>query len=105
MTVTDANGCTKSETFVVMQPSPITASLSKTDDTDNTPGVGTGTITMTGPTGGTPNYSYLWSGPNAFSATTQHLNALDYGLYTVTITDNNGCTFTSTLFIYEPEDC
>lgn len=105
VTVTDANGCTKSETFVVMQPSPITAALSKTDDTNNTPGVGTGTITMTGPTGGTPNYSYLWSGPNAFSATTQHLNALDYGLYTVTITDNNGCTFTSTLFIYEPEDC
>ena len=38
-------------------------------------------------TGGRPSYAYLWSN----GATTQNINNLDFGTYTVTVTDNYGC--------------
>lgn len=38
--------------------------------------------------GGTPAYTYLWSN----GATTQDLTALNEGLYTVQVSDNNGCS-------------
>ncbi|PLX33511.1 MAG: hypothetical protein C0600_00325 [Ignavibacteria bacterium] len=43
---------------------------------------------------GTPPYTYLWSGPNSFSATTQNIvvPAAAAGTYTVTLTDANGLT-------------
>ncbi len=42
------------------------------------------------PSGGTPPYTYEWSN----DATTQDLsNLLEGGIYTVTLTDDNGCTF------------
>jgi len=43
---------------------------------------------------GTPPYTYLWSGPNNFSATTQSIvvPASAAGTYTVTLTDANGLT-------------
>lgn len=41
-------------------------------------------------TGGTSPYAYLWSN----GATTQDLNNVSYGAYTVTVTDANGCSVT-----------
>ncbi|MCI5058642.1 MAG: hypothetical protein MRY83_21200 [Flavobacteriales bacterium] len=45
--------------------------------------------------GGTPNYSYLWSN----GETNATASNLVYGLNTVTITDSLGCTATDTVFI------
>jgi gliding motility-associated-like protein len=52
---------------------------------------GDGTMTVT-PSGGAPAYTYLWSNgaPNQPTAT-----GLTSGTYTVTITDNSGCTATA----------
>ena len=50
-------------------------------------------------TGGTPNFSYLWSNSN----TTSTLSNLGIGLYTVTVTDNNNCTSTSSTTIVQPD--
>lgn len=57
-------------------------------------------ITASGGTGpGT--YSYEWSGPNGFTATTADISGIDVGDFTVTVTDNNNCdtsrTFTVSL--------
>ncbi len=41
--------------------------------------------------GGTPSYTFSWSN----SATTQSINSLAAGTYTVTVTDANGCSTTS----------
>lgn len=54
-------------------------------------------------TGGTPGYSYAWTGPNGFAATTQDIASLAPGNYTVIITDSTGvCTVTQTYTITEP---
>ena len=45
--------------------------------------------------GGSPNYTYLWSN----GATTQDLSGLANGSYTVTVTDSVGCTAQKTFII------
>ena len=58
-----------------------------------------GTITIS-PTGGSGSYTYSWTGPGSFSASTQNLTGLAGGSYVVTIGDTNAnCTFTSTAII------
>ncbi|HET6245435.1 MAG: PKD domain-containing protein [Bacteroidetes bacterium] len=52
-------------------------------------------------TGGTPSYIYSWSN----GATTQSINNLQTGTYTVTITDISGCNFSSSIIIYSPQQC
>ncbi len=108
ITVTDADGCSKVETFTVNQPSAINRNIATTNATTNDdPGDGTITLTVSG---GTPSYSFLWSKerdevitPN-FS-TDQNLTNLRRGKYTVLITDANGCTTTASANIWEPEIC
>ncbi|MCB0395941.1 MAG: T9SS type A sorting domain-containing protein [Flavobacteriales bacterium] len=53
------------------------------------------------PTGGVPPYSYLWDA-NAGNATTVSVNSLCLGFYLYTVTDNNGCSFSDTVFINDP---
>lgn len=53
-------------------------------------------------TGNTAPYTYLWNGPNGFTATTASFNIpnialTDAGLYGVTITDRYGCTAISSV--------
>ncbi|MEP7171605.1 MAG: SprB repeat-containing protein, partial [Bacteroidota bacterium] len=88
--VTDANNCTAIVTDTIKQPaaplndsiSVINAHCSHSD----------GTLIVF-PFGGTgPLYTYQWSN----LATTQNINNLLSGIYTVTITDENGCTIVST---------
>jgi hypothetical protein len=84
VTVQDANGCTKTKQDTIKQPnSPLSATSVSTDQIGST----NGTINVT-VTGGTPNYSFAWSN----NATTQNISA-PAGVYTVTITDANNCTF------------
>lgn len=42
--------------------------------------------------GGTPDYTYLWRGPNGFTASTEDVVDLEEGWYEVRITDTNNCT-------------
>ncbi|MFT3886411.1 MAG: choice-of-anchor L domain-containing protein [Flavobacteriales bacterium] len=103
--VTDANGCTKSDLFDVTEPGTFNfgATLSA-----YTSGVNTrcatsqdGSIDMT-PSGGTPPYSYQWTGPNAFTATTQDLVNIGAGTYHLVLLDANGCSALSTQTLVAP---
>lgn len=82
--VNDAQGCLSVRTFTVAQPSAITVNATATTATCNASNA-TATATVTG---GTAPYTYLWSS----SDTTQSVDSLTIGSYTVTITDDNGCT-------------
>ena len=89
VTVTDARGCTVSETITVEaanNPLNITSLVPV-----NVPG-GAINLTVSGGTGA-GTYDYSWTGPGAFTATTEDLTGLSQpGLYCVTVTDNAGCT-------------
>lgn len=41
--------------------------------------------------GGTPGYSYTWTGPDLFYASTQDISGLTAGNYNCEILDQNGC--------------
>ncbi|MFK8007335.1 MAG: LamG-like jellyroll fold domain-containing protein [Saprospiraceae bacterium] len=96
VTVTDDNGCTNTATVTIIEPSALTASATAQDANCN--GESNGQISLT-VNGGTPNYSYLWSGG---VGTSQNLTGLSANTYTVTITDNNGCTTTASATVEEP---
>ncbi len=87
ITVTDADGCTATASVTVTQPTALTAS---TTTVSSTCGNSNGTATVTAG-GGTPGYTYAWNNGQTSSTAT----GLLAGSYTVTITDNNGCTLTT----------
>ncbi|TPD69941.1 T9SS type A sorting domain-containing protein [Flavobacterium microcysteis] len=57
-----------------------------------------GTATVA-PTGGTPPYTYSWAPSGGSAATATGLSA---GAYTVTVTDNVGCTATRNFSVFQP---
>ena len=62
-----------------------------------------GSISITASGGSGSGYSYSWTGPNAFSASTDDITALVGGTYTVTISDNGtNCTRTISRTITDP---
>jgi hypothetical protein len=95
VTVTDANGATATGTYTVAQPAQLTATATVGNATIfNT---NTGSIDIT-PAGGVGPYTYVWSN----NATTQDLNNIGAGTYTVNITDANGATYTSSYTVSQP---
>ena len=65
-------------------------------------GAGNGSITYNFTSGGTAPYSYFWVGPNGYSSVSANIFNLQAGLYTLTVTDANGCSFSGTSVINEP---
>jgi len=53
--------------------------------------------------GGTPPYTYLWTGPNGFSSTNLNLTNLAAGNYQLTITDAVNCKLVKPYEIKSPE--
>ncbi|MBK8470749.1 MAG: SprB repeat-containing protein [Sphingobacteriales bacterium] len=85
VTVTDANGCTDECTTTVQEPGVVTsASASGTNVLCNGGADGTASATASGNTGAV---TYLWSN----GATTQNVNSLTAGTYSVTITETPTC--------------
>lgn len=99
ITVTDARGCDTMQCVTVTQPPALTVSITKTNVQCNAACDGTATAN---PAGGTPGFTYSWTGPGAFTANTQTISGLCPGIYTVTVTDTNSCTKTQTVTITQP---
>jgi len=96
VTVTDGNGCISSANAIITQPTLLTSTFTST--AVSCFGGSDGTITVN-PSGGTAGYSYIWL-PGGF--TTQTINGLTAGTYSVQITDANGCTRTASTAVTEP---
>ncbi len=85
LTLTDGLGCDATFEFELYHPTELEANLDT--DTESDPGSNDGSISAD-PSGGTPTYYYLWSN----DSTSQQIDSLPPGTYTLTLTDNNGCT-------------
>ncbi|HEU4718477.1 MAG TPA: T9SS type A sorting domain-containing protein [Bacteroidia bacterium] len=86
VTLTDGNGCVYSQAFTVSQPAnALIVNGVITDATSQSTNDGGVSLTVTG---GTGPYTYLWSN----GATTQDISNVAPGVYSVIVTDANGCT-------------
>lgn len=88
VTVTDAAGCTRTRTFAVIAPNPLTPTIAGVSGT-NCYNPNSGSIDLS-VAGGFSPYTYLWSN----GAKVQDPSGLSAGTYTVTVTDQSGCTNT-----------
>ncbi|RYY62988.1 MAG: hypothetical protein EOO05_00715 [Chitinophagaceae bacterium] len=93
VTVTDANGCTATKTFVIAQPLPMVVTALHTDVSCTGFFDGTASATVLG---GTAPYTYNWSPSGGTGAVA---TGLEVGTYTCTVTDANGCTVTASYTI------
>ncbi|MFS4492723.1 T9SS type B sorting domain-containing protein [Maribacter sp. 2308TA10-17] len=117
VTLTDAKGCVDTETTVITEPSLITYTPSNTaiqcdalggSTTDNT---SPGSISISGITGGTPEYTYYLTANNGIPpqthtttpTTRDHtFTILSFGIYQIDVVDANGCSSFSTEIIASP---
>lgn len=94
LTVTDAQGCTAQACIELIAPPAVNVVLtpnvfqggfgvSCSDAAD-------GSILST-VSGGSPAYTYAWTGPNGFTASTANIDNLEAGTYCLEVTDANGC--------------
>ena len=96
VTITDANGCLKSDSIELTEPQfPISYSYTTADVTCRDGSNGSIDLSVAG---GTPLYTYTWS-----NASSNSLNdSLTAGVYSFLVTDANGCTATDSMTIYQP---
>ncbi|MES2836632.1 MAG: T9SS type B sorting domain-containing protein [Bacteroidota bacterium] len=96
--ITDSKNCSETISHQIQQPAAPLGLLSTTENVlcnldDN------GSISVA-VSGGTPIYTYTWT-PDV--GATENVTGLTAGTYTLTVTDNNLCTFTSSIFeVSEP---
>lgn len=102
VTVTDDNGCDTTITFNLTEPPALSVTIADSvrncnfnischDSCD-------GIITAVPVGGATPVYIYSWS----TACSTQTCTGLCVGTYTVTVTDENGCSATASVTLTEP---
>ena len=96
VTATDANGCEVVASVTIIEPAALNVNATATDQIIS--GVDDGTATAN-PTGGSSPYTYEWSN----GETTASITGLPPASYSVTVTDNNGCTETQTVIVSEVE--
>lgn len=97
VTLTDASGCTSTASKVIAQPNALSVSITKSDLNCNGDNSG---VALANVLGGTAPYTFAWDDPLA--QTTNPASGLAAGPYNVTVTDNKGCTATSSTNLIEP---
>lgn len=94
--IDDQNGCSNTETITITQPTALTAPIVPVGALCNGQSNGSATAAAGG---GTPPYTYAWS-PSG--GNTNAASGLSAGTYSLVLTDNNGCSITSTTVITQP---
>jgi gliding motility-associated-like protein len=96
--ITDGNGCVMNATFVISEPAPLMASAMVINNV-TCHGLSNG-YAIVGASGGTGIYTYTWNTSPA--QTSQSINGLSAGNYSVQVMDANNCTANSSVTITEP---
>lgn len=98
VTVTDINGCSDTAIFTITQPDSLVASQAMMVQPSCNGGSNGTAIVNT--TGGTGPYQYNWSHNNLLNDSIA--GSLSTGSYTVSVTDNNGCSDSAIFAIGQP---
>lgn len=99
VTVTDDNGCFDVVEFIVKAPlMPLEVALSASNTSNSSAADGTINSNVTG---GTLPYTYTWSN----GATSKDVQGLTTGNYDLTITDANGCSTSTGVYVGEELAC
>ena len=99
-TITDANGCTASQSITITQPTVLAATLSSQTNVSCFAGTnGAASILVSG---GTTAYSFNWTPGNPTGDGTANVTGLTAGTWTCSITDANGCIASQTVTITQP---
>ena len=98
LTVTDANGCDTQISFIINEPPALIVTPAQTNVTCGSLCDGTASVTVTG---GTPDYTYLWTPAPSGGQGTSDATGLCAGIHSVLITDDNGCTITQSFTILD----
>ena len=93
--ITDFNNCTANASGTITGPPTLTLNITTVNDSCFQSNTGSA---MANVAGGNPSYTFYWS--NISSA--QNNLSLGIGNYTVTVTDNGGCTITGSASISQP---
>ncbi|MXV53308.1 DUF11 domain-containing protein [Pedobacter sp. HMF7647] len=101
LTVTDANGCTATIKVFISEPNLISIAETTASASCNNGSDGRVDLTVSG---GTPPYTFAWTGPNGYSASTEDISGLSAGAYTVQVTDASGQVHSITATVGEPSN-
>lgn len=96
LTITSPSGCVFDTSIVLIQPTPMSASATLSEPTCH--GGATGVINAS-ISGGTAPYSYSWNTGDSGSV----LQNVSAGSFTLTITDDNGCTSSEVFILDQPD--
>lgn len=99
VTITDVAGCDTAITFTVNAPPPLLASVDATDATCAGTCDGEATVSVSG---GTPDYTFVWTPAPAGGQGTSTATGLCAGPYSLLVSDASGCDTTLTFLINEP---
>ena len=106
LNVSDANGCQSVNTASITGPEPLAVELSTVTYSGgyNIPcsEVPIGVLSAL-VSGGMPDFTYAWSGPNGSTSTDAGLTTLDAGTYDLVVTDQFGCTTSGSATLTAPE--
>lgn len=103
---TDANGCSAGMSATLAEPAPVAVAITSTTFLGNynipCAGLSIGQATAIA-SGGTPGYSFAWSGPGGFGSSASSIVSLAAGEYELIVTDANGCSGNGSVSLLEPQ--
>lgn len=96
VTISDALGCIVTEEYILVQPDEISASAEVVNNLCYGEKLGSITPEIKG---GTSPYSYEWEDGDMLN-----LDSLEAGIYTITVTDKNGCSASKSWELSQPNE-